>query len=159
MLTPYRRVCIFFCTAAGVFVHCWTSLLSPICCGSLAWKQGQESFHTYTHWPLINKSDPWSIPTHTHRYVENKEHTHTDTDPNHRNNPEHTLVRLDHTSRLTGSELATQMFVYEIWQRCDVSIAFYFKWWPFPCGTVKRTQGHLFPSAVLLFCFHGMNWH
>lgn len=50
---------------AGVFVLCWSILLSPICCSSLAWKQDQERFHTYTHWPLINKSDQGPFP-HIH---------------------------------------------------------------------------------------------
>lgn len=50
---------------AGVFVLCWSILLSPICCSSLAWKQDQERFHTYTHWPLINKSDQSPFP-HIH---------------------------------------------------------------------------------------------
>lgn len=57
--------CLLSCVAAGVFVHCWSSLLSSICCYSLAWKQDQECFHTYAHWPLINKSDRGPFP-HIH---------------------------------------------------------------------------------------------
>lgn len=74
--TSYRRV---FCTsAAGVFVHCWSSLLSPICCYSLAWKQGRERFHTYTHWPLINKSDQGPFP-HIHTTHTTTKTIHTQT--------------------------------------------------------------------------------
>lgn len=77
----HRKVCLVFlgCTAAGVFVHCWSSLLSPICCYSLAWKQDRERFHTYTHWPLINKSDQGPFP-HIHATHMKTKSTHTDTD-------------------------------------------------------------------------------
>lgn len=80
---------------------------------------------SHIHTLAINQQvRPGSIPTHTHRTDENKEHTHTDTAPNHRNIPEHTLVDLDHTS-LSGSDLAfPNLFVYQIWQPSDVSIAF-----------------------------------
>lgn len=66
------------CAAAGVFVHCWSSLLSPICCYSLAWKQDQECFHTYAHWPLINKSDRGPFP-HIHTTQMNTKSIHTET--------------------------------------------------------------------------------
>lgn len=61
-----------------MFVHCWSSLLSPICCCSLAWKQDQECFHTYAHWPLINKSDRGPFP-HIHTTRMNTKSIHTDT--------------------------------------------------------------------------------
>lgn len=82
---------------------------------------------SHIHTLAINQQvRPGSIPTHPHHTDENKDHTHTDTAPNHRNIPEHTLADLDHTSRLGGSDLATQIIVYQIWQPSDVSIAFYF---------------------------------
>lgn len=111
------------CTAAGVFVHCWSCLLSPICWYSLAWKQDRERFHTYTHWPLINKSDQGPFP-HIHSTQMKTKTLHTDTGPNHSNIPEHTLLDLDPTCCLSGSDLIpTQIFVYQIWQPSDVSIA------------------------------------
>lgn len=83
---------------------------------------------SHIHTLAINQQvRPRSIPTHTHHADENKDHTHTDTAPNHRNIPGHTLVALGHTSRLRGSDLATKIFVYQIWQPSDVSIAFLFK--------------------------------
>lgn len=77
--TPQEAlVGLLSCAAAGVFVHCWSSLLSPICCCSLAWKQDQECFHTYAHWPLINKSDRGPFP-HIHTTRMNTKSTHTET--------------------------------------------------------------------------------
>lgn len=113
------------CTAAGVFVHCWSGLLSPICRYSLAWKQDRERFHTYTHWPLINKSDQGPFP-HIHTTHMKTKSIHTQTQrPVTENIPEHTLVALDHTSRLRGSDLAVQIFCpSNLPTYSDVSIGF-----------------------------------
>lgn len=98
-----------------MFVHCWSGLLSPICCYSLAWKEDPERFHAYTHWPLINKSDQGPFP-HIHTTQMKTKAIHTQTQPNHRNIPAHALADLDHTSRLSGSDPATQIFAHQIWQ-------------------------------------------
>lgn len=70
--------CLLSGVATGVFVHCWSSLLSSICCYSLAWKQDQECFHTYAHWPLINKSDRGPFP-HIHTTWRKTKSIHTET--------------------------------------------------------------------------------
>ena len=104
--SQYRRLCWVFlsCVAAGVFVHCCSCLLSPICWYSLAWKQDRERFHTYTHWPLINKSDRGPFP-HIHATQMKTKSIHTDTVPNHSNIPQHTLQDLHPTCCLSGSDL------------------------------------------------------
>lgn len=95
-------------TTAGVFVLCWSILLSPICCGSLAWKQDQERFHTYTHWPLINKSDQGPFPHIATVPMETKT---IQTRSNHRDIPEQILIEPNRTSGLSGSDLASQILI------------------------------------------------
>lgn len=155
----YTEVSIYpsSCTAAaGVFVHCCSGLLSPICCYSLAWKQDWERFHTYTHWPLINKSDQGPFP-HIHSTQMTTKTIHTHTASNHGNIPERILLDLDHTWCLWGSDLATQVFVCQIWQP-DVSIAFYFKRRLSPRGTVSKHKEICSHQLFSVFCLHGMNW-
>lgn len=135
------------------------SLLSPICCYSLAWKQDRERFHTYTHWPLINKSDQGPFPhIHATQMKTKPIHTDTDTVPNHRNVPEHTLLDLHHTCCLRGSDLATQIFVHQIRRPSDVSIAFYSL--SDKCSLVAPSLNtrRFVPISCSLFCLHGMNW-
>lgn len=123
LLGPSQYLLIFLCslshltrgsvgllswTTAGVFVLCWSILLSPICCSSLAWKQDQERFHTYTHWPLINKSDQGPFP-HIHTVPTKTKTIQTRTRSNHRYIPEQILIEPNHTSGLSGSDLATQI--------------------------------------------------
>lgn len=138
-----------------MFVHCCSKLLSPICRCSLAWKQDQERFHTYTHWPLINKSDQGPFP-HIHAtHTKTKARAHTHPALNHTHIPEHTLLDLDHSSRLSGSDLATRIFVHQICRPCDVSIASFRPVMTAPSWHSERTQEDLFPSAVFSFVFIG----
>lgn len=153
---------------AGVFVLCWSILLSPICCGSLAWKQDQERFHTYTHWPLINKSDQGPFP-HIHTAPMKTKTIQTRTRSNHGNIPEQILIEPNRTSGLSGSDLATQILIRQSNLLGCLSGFFFFKyvkWWLFPCGTVtehKETCSHqLFSllssgaesaSAIVQICY------
>lgn len=121
----------FFCCCVCSLL---LSLLSPICCSSLAWKQDRQRFHTYTHWPLINKSDHGPFP-HTPHTPKQRQHTHT---PGVWSQQVYALLDLHHTWRLSGSDLATQVFV------CLSKLAT--QWclsWLIPRD--------LFPSAVHLF--------
>lgn len=140
--------------AAGVFVHCWSGLLSPICCYSLAWKQDRERFHTYTHWPLINKSDQGPFPhIHTTQMKTKAIHTHVHIEPNHRNIPELTLVDLNHTSCPSGSDLTTQFFVYQ--SRQPIVMSQWCYTWSDGCSPVASSLNtrRLVPISCSLFFF------
>lgn len=89
---------------------------------------------SHIHTLAINQQvRPGSIPTHTHHTDEDKDHTHRNI---------HTLLDVDHTSRLSGSDLATQFFVYRLLWLWGMTV---------PPWQRQRTQGDLFPSAVLFF--------
>lgn len=153
---------------AGVFVLCWSILLSPICCSSLAWKQDQERFHTYTHWPLINKSDQGPFP-HIHtvpmktKTIQTRAHTVQS-----RKYPRANFNRAQPhlwSQRIRpgnpDSDPSKQPFGMSEW-----FFFLYLKWWLFPCGTVtehKETCSHqLFSllssgaesaSAIVQICY------
>lgn len=117
--TPDRRVCCW--CVCSLLVQPPLSHLLPL----ISMETGPGAF-SHIHTLAINQQvRPGSIPTHTHHTDENKAHTHTDTAPDHRNIPEHTLGDLDHTSSLRGSDLATQIFVYQIWQPLVMSQLLY----------------------------------
>lgn len=114
---------------------------------------------SHIHTLAINQQvRPGSIPTHTHSTDENKDHTHTDTEPNHRNIPEHTLVDLNHTSRLSGSDLATQIFVYQSRQPIVMSQWFYTLSDDRSLVAPSLNTRRLVPISCSLFFFlHGLN--
>lgn len=142
-----------------MFVHCWSSLLSPICCCSLAWKQDQECFHTYAHWPLINKSDRGPFP-HIHTTRMNTKSIHTDT---------RSLITETSQSSLTRSptHLSSQwitpcspyfwqcrqplvmsqllLFFFFFWYN------YYFHWWLFLSGSITK---HKETCSHQLFTFY-----
>lgn len=102
-------------TTAGVFVLCWSVLPLSHLLLLISMETGPGAF-SHIHTLAINQQvRPGSIPTHTHRADENKDHTnthsHTHRGSNHRNIPEQTLIDPNHTSGLSGSDLATQILI------------------------------------------------
>lgn len=103
---------------------------SPICCYSLAWKQDRERFHTYTHWPLINKSDQGPFPhIHTTQMKTKTIHMHAHTHS-------HTLITEISKSTLYWITATPLVLVDQTWQPIffvsikatysEVSIVFFF---------------------------------
>lgn len=137
---PYRRVCSVFFKLYGCWCVCSLLVQPPLSHLPLliSMETGPGAF-SHIHTLAINQQvRPGSIPTHTHHTHENKDYT--DTTPNHRNIPEHTLLHLDHSSCLRGSDLATQFF-----SPSNLTIywhlnCFIFKWWLLPRGTVSEHE-------------------
>lgn len=150
------RVCLVLnCTAAGVFVHCWSSLLSPICCNSLAQKQDRERFHTYTHWPLINKSDQGPFP-HIHTTQMKTKTIHTQKHPR-----AHFSRSRPHLSSQRIRPGNTNFCLSNVATYSDVSIAFFFFFTlSDDCSPVAPSVNtrRLVPiSCSLSFFLNGMN--
>lgn len=146
------------CAAAGVFVHCWSSLLSPICCCSLAWKQDQECFHTYAHWPLINKSDRGPFP-HIHTTRMNTKSTHTETRSLITEASQSSLPRSPpHLSYHTRQPIFLSIKADSLQWR--LNCCFFLAYLLFSLMTVPQwqhhqTQGDLFSSAVHVLFLSG----
>ena len=145
------------CTAAGVFVHCWSGLLSPICRLLISMETGPGAF-SHIHTLAINQQvRPGSIPTHTHHTHENKEHTHTDTVASHRKHPgAHFSSSRPHLSSQRIRPGNPNFFVHQIWRPIVTSqLAFRFKWWLFPRGTLSE---HKETCSHQLFSFFLSSW-
>lgn len=113
----------FSCSAAGVFVHCCSSVsLFPSLSHLLlliSMETGPGAF-SHIHTLAINQQvRPGSIPTHTHH--RRKQRPYTRSASNHRHMPERIPSHLASRQIRPGNQC---VFVHQIWQPSDVSIAF-----------------------------------